>query len=306
MALQSPIVDVKFTAAAPGTKKITTEGVHAAEIDTNPASNPAGKALSALTDKFGKPEGYFLQIKTDIPPSKGLGFSGAVAVGAVLCANHLFKLGLKKQALVSVAAKGEPSYHMDNVSASILGGFNIVTRNAIDENEAITTLPPPKDLGLAILVPNVEKSSTEAARRSLPSHVPTKELVRSMGYVAQISAAFAKGDVGMILQALPWDGVIEPARAESGVYGMGVDSGFLAKEKRLLFHKFSVAETISGAGPSRALWYSISKDLSNRRKNKLGTIQPAIALVTERLKTLGHEVQEVFLTKPSSKGATIA
>jgi len=73
----------------------------------------------------------------------------------------------------------------------------------------------------------------------------------------------------------------------------------------MLLGKYHVAETISGAGPSRALWYSISEDHNRKRKNKVGVIQPAIALVTDRLRSVGYEVQEVFITKPSSRGATI-
>jgi len=298
-------VEVEFNVAASGTRMIMIDGVHATEIDTDPNWNPAGKALSALVDAYGKPEGYSLRIKTNMPPSKGLGLSGAVAVGAVVCADRYFTLGLSRLELVRMASKGEPSHHMDNVSASALGGFNIVARDASGENEAITTFPPPADLGLAVLVPDVRKMSTEAARRFVPEQLQMTEHVRSIGRAARIAAAFANRDVRAILETLPWDGVVEPSRANGGVYGRGVDSGFLLEEKKILLQEFHVAETISGAGPSRALWYSISEDHKHRRKNRTGVIQPAIALVTDRLKALGHEVREVFMTKPSSKGATI-
>jgi homoserine kinase len=304
IALESPSIEVEFTAAEAGTRTIIIEGAHASEINTDPSINPSGKALSALFDEFGKPEGYVLRIGTGIPPSKGLGLSGAEAVGAIVCADRHFNLGVRGRALVKIAAKAEPSHHMDNVSASALGGFNIVSGNSFGEIGPIT-FPSPKDLGLAVVVPNVEKPSTEAARQLVPSQVQTAEYVRSIGHAARVSAAFAKGDVQAILEALPWDTIVEPARADGGAYGRGIDSGFLFNEKKLLLEKFHVAETISGAGPSRALWYSISEDLKQRRKNKIGVIEPAIALVTDRLRLLGHEVLEVFRTRPSSKGAQI-
>jgi homoserine kinase len=297
-------VEVEFNVAASGTRTIIADGVHATEIDIDPNWNSAGRALSALVDAFGKPEGYSLRIKTNMPPSKGLGLSGAVAVGAVVCANRHFKLGLSGIELVRMASKGEPSHHMDNVSASALGGFNIVVRDPSGQNEAITTFPPPKDLGLAVLVPDVRKMSTEAARLFVPEQLQMVEHVQSIGRAARIAAAFANGDVNAILETVPWDGLVEPARANGGVYGKGVDSNFLLEEKKILLREFHVAETISGAGPSRALWYSISEDHKHRRKNRTGIIQPAIALVTDRLRTLGLEVREVFMTKPSSKGAT--
>jgi hypothetical protein len=42
-----------------------------------------------------------------------------------------------------------------------------------------------------------------------------------------------------------------------------------------------------------------------RRTNSLGLIQPVIELVSTLLGTFGHSVREVFITKSSSKGATI-
>jgi homoserine kinase len=305
IALESPRIEVKFTATLDGSRRIIAEGIHAAEINTDPNLNAAGKALSVLTHQFGKPDGYVLRIKADIPPRKGLGLSGAEAVAAVLCSARHFNLGLNRLDVVKAAAEAEPSHHMDNVSASALGGFNIVNKDPMTENGLIVTLPPPKDLGLAVLVPHIEKSSTEATRQLIPSQIQIAEHIRSTAYAARISAAFAQGNVSGIIEALPWDGIVEPARAEGGAYGRGIDSSFLLEEKKILLDKFRVAETISGAGPSRVLWYSLSEDVKQRRKDKMGTIQPAIALVTDRLKSLGHEVQKVFTTKPSSNGAAI-
>jgi homoserine kinase len=184
-----------------------------------------------------------------------------------------------------------------------LGGFNIVTRNAAGGNDVVTTIRPPEDLGVAVLVPTVEKPSTEAARRLVPSQVKMPDHVQAVGHSARIAAAFASGDVHAILDTVPWDGIVEPARAVGGLYG--VEFSHLWEEKRMLLRKYNVAETISGAGPSRALWYSIAEDYSSKRRNNIGTIRPAIALVTARLKAVGYEVREVFVTKPSSKGARI-
>lgn len=303
VALESPYIEIDFSLAPSGTRRIIVEDVHAAEIDTDPSLNAAGKALSALTDTFGKPEGYVLRMRGKIPPGKGLGRSGAEAVGAILCADRKFKLGLNGLQLVQMAGNAEPSHHLDNVSASALGGFNIVTRTPTGGSDVVTTIHPPKDLGVAVLVPTVEKPSTEAARRLVPAQVKMPEHVQAVGHAARIAAAFAKGDIHAILDAVPWDGIVEPARALGGLYG--VEFNHLWEEKRMLLDKYHVAETISGAGPARALWYSISEDHNQRRKNKVGTIQPAIALVTDRLRTVGYEVREVFVTKPSSKGAII-
>jgi len=73
----------------------------------------------------------------------------------------------------------------------------------------------------------------------------------------------------------------------------------------MLLKEFHVAETISGAGPSRALWYSISESRRLRRKRHDSLVDSAIKRVSSRLRMLGHDVRHVFVTKPSVKGATI-
>jgi len=291
IALESPHIEVELMNAPPNTHIIHVTGTYAEQVTTDPSLHAAAKALDAVHQQFEKPEGYVLRLKVNIPPRKGLGLSGAEAVGAVLCARKLFK--------------AEPSHHMDNVAASALGGFNIIPQPAEKESAEIATMIPPRDLGVAVLVPNVQKSSTEAAREILPSVVSRQQYVESMSHVSRISAAFAMGDVKTILATLPLDAVIESARADAGLYGKGIDAYFLTEEKKVLFKKFHVAETISGAGPSRALWFSISEDRKMRRKNGVGVIESAIDFVSSRLKSLGYEVQLSFLTRPSAKGAKI-
>ena len=305
IALESPHIEVELMNAPPNTHIIHVTGTYAEQVTTDPSLHAAAKALDAVHQQFEKPEGYVLRLKVNIPPRKGLGLSGAEAVGAVLCARKLFNLGLSMQAVVRLAAKAEPSHHMDNVAASALGGFNIIPQPAEKESAEIATMIPPRDLGVAVLVPNVQKSSTEAAREILPSVVSRQQYVESMSHVSRISAAFAMGDVKTILATLPLDAVIESARADAGLYGKGIDAYFLTEEKKVLFKKFHVAETISGAGPSRALWFSISEDRKMRRKNGVGVIESAIDFVSSRLKSLGYEVQLSFLTRPSAKGAKI-
>jgi hypothetical protein len=126
-----------------------------------------------------------------------------------------------------------------------------------------------------------------------------------MGYISKISAAFVSCYVNAIIETLPWDPTFEPARAEAGCYGKGVNAQFLREEKKMLLKEFHVAETISGAGPSRALWYSISENRRLRRKRHESLIDSAIERVSTRLRLLGHDVQQVFVTKPSIEGATI-
>lgn len=304
IALRMPEIQLELSIDRPGIRKIETSGKFAETANSDPAVNAAGKALDAIFNEFGISVGYALRIMVNIPPRKGLGLSGAEAVGAVLCANRMFGLGLRKMDIVRRAAIAEPSHHMDNVSAAALGGFNIVSHVPLRELPEVMTAPPPRDLGVAVIVPDIEKPSTEAARQVLPTSVPLPNVVQSLSYASRISAAFLSGDVDAILETLPWDPIVEPARAEAGAYGRGVTAEFLKEEKRLLLERYHVAETISGAGPSRALWYRLSEDMKMRRK-RTGLIRPAVDQVSRRLETLGYSVHHVFLTVPSPIGGTV-
>lgn len=305
IALQKPSIEVTLARASVGSATINVTGPFSEEVITNPSLHAGAKALRTLHEQYGVPEAYALKIRVEIPPRKGLGLSGAEAVGAVVCANRLFKLGLDMQSMARLAASAEPSHHMDNVAAAALGGFNIISWTPFAQQLQIMTYRPPADLGVALLVPDIEKASTEATRHVLPQTVSREQYVSCMGYVAKISAAFVASDVNAIIEALPWDPTVEPARADAGCYGKGVNAQFLREEKEMLLKEFHVAETISGAGPSRALWYSLSESRRFRKKMQTGLIEGAIEQVSNRFRSLGHEVRGVFLTKPSTAGATI-
>ena len=305
IALQMPQLKMEVVLRPKGIRVIELQGTYKNDATNDPNINAAGKALDNLLSSFGKSEGYIVKINAEIPPRKGLGLSGAESVGAVLCANHLLHLKLDSCRIVEMAGAAEPSRHMDNVSASALGGFNIAYLNPNNKQVNFTTMQPPPDLGVAIVVPNIEKKSTEETRHLVPSTVAKDKYIASMSYVSVISAAFARKDVGSILETLPWDFVVESARANGGAYGEGVTSMFLREEKQVLTERYHVAETISGAGPSRALWFSIREDAKMRKNNRLGLIKPAIEFVSERFESLGHKVQQVYVTKPSRKGAVI-
>ena len=305
VALQIPQLTVEVALRPEGTRTIELNGTYKNNATSDPNLNAAGKALDNLLRSFGKSDGYTVKIRVEIPPRKGLGLSGAESVGAVVCANRLLHLNLDRRAVVELAGMAEPSRHMDNVSASGLGGFNIAYQNPTNNQLNFMTIQPPLDLGVAVIVPNIEKKSTEETRRLVPATVLKEKYVASMSYVSVISAAFARKDINLILDTMPWDFVVESARADGGAYGEGVTSKFLREEKRILTERFHVAETISGAGPSRALWFNIREDTNTKRRNRLGLINPAVELVSERFESLGHKIQQVYLTKPSGKGATV-
>jgi len=305
IALEEPQIQLWFKSAPQNIREIRIKGRYASDTTADPDLNASGQALTAFYKEFDVAQGYVLTIQANTPPKVGLGLSGAEAVGAVLCAAVTLGLDLSREEVARIAAKAEPMQHMDNVAASALGGFNVVASNPVNGKLRITTIPPPLDLGAAIVVPNVTKQSTMINRQLLPNTTSRENYVESMGYASTITAALAGQDIDTLLETIPWDPFVEPARAAAGAYGNGVTPRFLQDLKHELFSKFHVAETMSGAGPSHALWYSISEDQAGRAANGVGLIKPAVDLISSRLATIGHSVRQVYITRPSAKGATI-
>jgi homoserine kinase len=305
IALEEPRIQLWLQSAPRSVREIRINGPYANDTTADPNLNASGQALNAFYEELGESQGYVLTIQVNTPPRVGLGLSGAEAVGAVLCAVSALNIDLSLEEVARIAAKAEPMQHMDNVAACALGGFNVVTSNPVSRKPRITTIRPPPDLGVAIVVPNITKQSTMINRQLLPNTTSREKYVESIGYASTVTAALASQNLNTLLETIPWDPFVEPARAAAGAYGKGVSPVFLQDLKRELFANFHVAETVSGAGPSHALWYSISEDRAKRATNGVGLIKPAIELISNRLGTLGHNVREVFITKPSSKGATV-
>ncbi len=295
IALKEPYLRVSLSLSCGDGVKLVLKGKYGGALHTNPETHSGCKALRALINNYGINEGFEMTVYVDIPPKKGLGLSGAEATGAVVAANELLSLGLSKDELVHYASHGEPEGHLDNVSASVYGGFNIVVRDYISGMPRVYNFRPPPDLGVVVIVPNVEKKSTENARKAVPMFVQKSDMVENVSRVAAVSVGFVTGDVNCILRNIAWDVIVEKARANSQIYGNGVDWRFLEEEKLYLFKKYGIAETISGAGPSRILWYS--------RSQQSQVIDEALGYVLDRIKELGYDVEEIFKTYPSEIGA---
>lgn len=295
IALREPSLRVSLSLSDGDGIRVLLKGKYGGSVNADPETHSGCRALRALMAKYDINEGLEMVVYVDIPPKKGLGLSGAEAAGAVVAANELLSLGLSKDDMVHYASYGEPEGHMDNVSASVCGGFNIVVRDYITGMPRVYSFRPPSDLGTVVIVPNVEKKSTRDARKAVPDFVHKSDMVGNVSRVAAVSVGFVTGDVDCILRNIAWDTVVERSRADSQVYGSGIDWKFLEEEKLYLFKKYGIAETISGAGPSRILWYSISRHSQ--------VIDEALGYVLDRLKELGYEAEAIFKTYPSEIGA---
>ncbi|KYH36133.1 MAG: homoserine kinase (thrB1) [Candidatus Bathyarchaeota archaeon B23] len=132
---------------------ISVRGVDADLIPRDPRANSAGAVLRYLLRRLRLPCGFHVEMAKGVPPGRGLGSSGASAAAAAYAAMRLLDLRLPIWELVRLAAVGEEavsgSPHADNVSASLLGGFTIVSGDY-----EVLRLDPPQ-LEIAIAVPEI-------------------------------------------------------------------------------------------------------------------------------------------------------
>jgi homoserine kinase len=139
-----------------------------------------------------------IAIHSQIRPSSGLGSSAAPAAGTAFAINKLFSLGLSREELVPIAAKGEMAAagvaHSDNVGPCIMGGMTIVNGTRVESLE----MP---DIGIVAILPDMEVS-TKAARELLPQSVPVREMVQNVGKACMLVAGVAKKKPDMIGQSL--------------------------------------------------------------------------------------------------------
>lgn len=222
--------------------EIIVEGPGFESIPLDPDRNTAGIVAKALLNLSKRRHGLLIEIKKGIRPGSGLGSSAASAAAAVVAVDKLLNLNLSKLELVRFAAQGEiasaGTAHADNVSAAILGQFNIIRcRDPLD----VVNLSLPKNIGFAIAIPEITHKTTSQARAVLPRKVSLSDLVYHVGHAATIVAGIALGDVSLMGKGMS-DIVVEPARAHL-IPGLAV-------VKKSAMDCGAAGASISGAGPS--------------------------------------------------------
>lgn len=222
--------------------EIRVEGPGGESIPVEPDLNTAGIVAKALLNLSKRKHGLKIKIEKGIRPGSGLGSSAASAAAAVVAVDKLLNLNLSKVELIRFAAQGEiasaGTAHADNVSAAILGQFNIVRSN--DPLDVIN-LPLPKNVGFAIALPEITHKTTSQARAVLPKKVNLSDLVYHVGHAATIVAGIALNDISLMGKGMS-DIVVEPARAHL-IPG-------LADVKKSAMTCGAAGVSISGAGPS--------------------------------------------------------
>lgn len=221
-------------------------------LETN--KNVAGVAGMALLNHLDLEFGFEIEIHKKIKAGSGIGSSAASAAGVVVGINELLGNPLHRKDLIPFAMEGEflasGSYHADNVSPAILGGFTLVRGyNPLE----VIKIKSPKDLYVTIIHPHIEVKTSEA-RSILPKKITLKTAITQWGNLGGFISGLYTEDYGLLGRCLQ-DVVAEPYRKN------------LIPEfdsiKKVTLENGALGCGISGSGPSI---YSLSKGLENSKK----------------------------------------
>jgi homoserine kinase len=130
----------------------------------------------------------------EIPPGRGLGYSGAARVGGLLAAAVQQGRVLREDRADLLAVATELEGHPDNVGASIYGGIVVAAAGRA------VRVPLGVPASLVVWIPP-EETSTDAARADLPPTVPFADAVFNLGRAALLVAALAAGDTAALRDA---------------------------------------------------------------------------------------------------------
>jgi homoserine kinase len=178
-------------------------------------------------------DGLAFTIRSEIPPSAGLGSSAAAIVAGLAAADHLYELDAPLFAH-ALAVEGHP----DNVAAALLGGFVVCA------GTDPVRLEPPPELEAVLVVPDEEVATVEA-RAAMPAEVPLGDAVDNVGHAALLVLGLAQGDLSLIARGLA-DSLHQPRRRH--LYPRSMELVEAAADMGAL------GATISGAGPTVLFW----------------------------------------------------
>jgi homoserine kinase len=169
--------------------------------------HPAYRAARFVAEVIGEPDIHFRLVQeNDIPPTRGLGGSAAALVGGAVAANELFGGQIAAPDLLNIVC--ELDGHPDNAAPALLGGLVIGT---LTPTGISAVRLEPKDLAVAVAVPDFAVSTT-AARRALPENVPHRDAVFNVGRSGLLLGALATGEYGLLRVAMQ-DKLHQPYRA---------------------------------------------------------------------------------------------
>ena len=221
--------------------------------------NLAYKAyITTLTyKKAGIPAGLKINIRSEIPVSRGLGSSASLIVAGIAAADNIHNFGLSNEEKLLIA--NELEGHPDNAAPAIYGGLTAATVR--DGQPIVVKYDVCKDIKFATLIPDFE-TSTEMARKLLPEDIKRTDAVYTVGCLGLLLKALETGDEKALAAALD-DRLHQPYRKQ-------LIPGF-DDIKALAIEKGAQGLLISGSG-STLLAVGCSDDFEEKMEEALKSI----------------------------------
>ncbi|GGM20330.1 homoserine kinase [Deinococcus aerophilus] len=170
------------------------------ELEGTPANedNYVYRAMLLVAQRTGQPlPPARVEIHTEVPLARGLGSSAAALVAGIVAANRLLGSPLDDHAVLDVAAREEG--HPDNVAPALFGGIVVATLDKLGTH--YVRLDPPEHLGVTVLVPDFELS-TSKARAVLPREYSRADTIHALSHAALLAAALAQGRLDLLQHAM--------------------------------------------------------------------------------------------------------
>jgi homoserine kinase len=157
-------------------------------------SNLVYVAMKKVFDKIGYPvKGLRINLKSDIPLTRGLGSSAACIVGGLTAGNELAGRVLSKTEITQMAV--EMDGHPDNVVPALEGGMVIA---CMDEERVLHfRFDPPEDVKFALLIPDFYLPTVQA-RKVIPKSITVKDAVFNISRVALVTASLLTGNLDLL------------------------------------------------------------------------------------------------------------
>ena len=198
----------------------------------------------AAFERLHSADGLRFEIRSEIPLARGLGSSAAAIVAGLVAADHMYELGLDRDAIYRHAVEIEG--HPDNVGAALYGGFVLCPSSEGDggERPPPVRLEPPQGVEAVLVIPD-ESVPTAEARGALPGEIAVADAVANVAAATQLVLGLERSDLTLIARGLA-DRLHQPARRP--LYARSMELLERATELG------AIGATISGAGPSLMLW----------------------------------------------------
>jgi homoserine kinase len=222
--------------------EVTEAGEFSVDAGTDLPADRSNLCVRAF-ERLHTADGLRFEIRSEIPLARGLGSSAAAIVAGLVAADHMFELGLEREALYAHA--GALEGHPDNVAAALYGGFVLCPQASDGEAPpAPVRLEPPEGVEAVLVLP-ADTVLTADARAALPPAVPLTDAVANVAAVSQLVLGIERSDLALLGRGLA-DRLHQPARRP--LYERSME--LLGRAREL----GAIGATISGAGPAVMLW----------------------------------------------------